>query len=100
VNVNVDVAPLIIGFVKKDFVRVGAGAGMRHPVNVTLSMAKRELLFCEPVAEILKTVEPVLAVKEEFPSEAPNVADPFAVIGMPSALTVTAAVFQLALVCM
>lgn len=54
VNVNVDVAPLRMGFDTKDFVRVGAGAGMRHPLKITLSIAKRELLFCEPVAEILK----------------------------------------------
>ena len=54
VNDNVDVPPLIIGLVKKDFVRVGAGAGTRHPLNVTLSMAKRELLFWAPVAEIRK----------------------------------------------
>jgi len=51
---KVEVAPLIIGFVRKDFVIVGAGAARRHPVNVTLSIAKRELLFWAPVAEILK----------------------------------------------
>ena len=50
-NVKVEVAPLIIGLVTKDFARVGAGDGMRHPLKVTLSIANLELLFWDPVAE-------------------------------------------------
>lgn len=93
---------MIIEFVRKDFVRVGAGAGMRHPLNVTLSIAKRELLFWAPVAEILKYVEPALVLKVEVTGDAPKAADPFPVKLTPSEPeeTVTAApAFQLALVC-
>jgi hypothetical protein len=54
VKVNVEGLPLMIGSGEKDFVRDGAGAGIRQPENLTLSMAKRALLFCAPVAEIRK----------------------------------------------
>ena len=102
VNVNEVDVPLTIGLVVKDLLRVGAGDGIRHPVRITLSIAKRELLFCAPVAEILKNVAPALVLNEKVPSDAPNVADPFEVNAEPSELeeTVTAApAFQLALVC-
>ena len=102
VNVNEVDVPLTIGLVVKDLLRVGAGDGIRHPVRITLSIAKRELLFCAPVAEILKNVAPALVLNVDVPSDAPNVADPFEVNAEPSELeeTVTAApAFQLALVC-
>ena len=102
VNDNVDIAPLIIGFVRNDFEKVGAGAGTRQPLNVTLSMANRELLFWAPVAEIRKKVEPALALKVELASVAPNVADPPAGKVTPSVLeenVTVAPAFQLALVC-
>jgi len=102
VNVREVDVPLTMGFEAKDLARVGAGDGMRHPVKITLSIAKRELLFCEPVAAILKNVAPALVVNVEVPSDAPRVADPFEVNTEPSELEATVTVaptFQLALVC-
>jgi hypothetical protein len=60
-------------------VKVGAGAGTRQPIKVTLSIAKRELVFCAPVAEILKYVEPAVVLNVADPMVADNVAEPFVV---------------------
>ena len=92
----------MIGSGEKDLVRVGAGAGTRHPENVTLSIARRELTFCAPVAEILKNVEPALVLNVDEPMVEDKVSEPFDVNDEPSELeeTVTVDAFQLAVVCM
>jgi hypothetical protein len=107
VKVKVEVEPLLMETGEKDLEIVGAGIGTPQPVKVTLSMAKRELSFCAPVAEILKYVEPALVVNVVLPGELVKVAEEplktvFEVKFVPSELEerVTAATSQLALVSM
>ena len=65
VNLRVDILPLMIGFVKKDFVIVGGGEGTLQPVKVMTSYCKPAplLSFFAPDPLILMVVAPVVLVK-------------------------------------